>query len=111
MPYMLAPGARLMVGPHGQLEESMGALAGPGAAFMAQIAKPSTALHTMATTALATGKPMPIFNTPAPTDQVMYASPGIAPQSSGRTIVAVGIAAAIGLGIYAFTGRGNRRRR
>lgn len=24
MPYMLAPGARLVVGPHGKLEESMG---------------------------------------------------------------------------------------
>lgn len=29
MPYMLAPGARLYVGPHGQMEESLGACCAP----------------------------------------------------------------------------------
>lgn len=120
MPYMLAPGARLMVGPHGQLEESLGAccsscasksaLAGPGAAFLSQIAKPGTALHAMATTAIKTGQPMPIFNQPADSGQQVYASPGIAPQSSSKTMLVVLVAGAIGLGAYYLKGRKRGRR-
>lgn len=121
MPYMLAPGARLMVGPHGRLEESLGAccsscaqgksaLAGPGSAFLAAITKPGTALNTMATAAVKTGRPMPIFNQPAPSDQQIYASPGIAPQSSSKTMLVVLVAGAIGLGAYYLKGRKRGRR-
>lgn len=51
MPYMLAPGARLYVGPHGQMEESLGSCCAPcatGLGATASLATSRTALQTMA---------------------------------------------------------------
>lgn len=87
-------------------------LSGPGSALLAKITKPGTALNTMATASLATGTPMPIFYAPAPAPaadgQVMYASPGIAPQSSSKTMLVVAIAGAVGLGAYLMTRKRGR---
>jgi len=158
MPYMLAPGARLVVGPHGQLDETLGALGACCAPcargalgadalvssrrdrrstsatpqvrlvgmpttrpeLQAQQARQAAAVAAVAARAPDDAKTrdsraLPVD--PATGAAVLTsavpgasASPGFVPPGSGRkVIIAVGLAAAAGLGYYALTRRRRRR--
>jgi hypothetical protein len=100
MPYMLDPGARLMVGPHGQLEESLGGATGACCApCAASGSRCGTALGATKTKALASR-----FGA------VVGATKGPPPARRRPILLFAAVAGVAGLGLILLRRRGRRRR-